>query len=174
MSAKKRKVKKGKKIKHKPKKKDVDVLVRTFLRAHELFNYQSGDPKTVLEKGGLEYSCYCYLRDRSKNEVKALANIASDIAGKHFFTEGNKRTAYFALCSLLDVALEMKLDIDYKEASKFMVRLADEEIDVPVREVVEWIEKHAVSQKEEDDKISQAINFLFNNPQTKEKKDKDK
>ncbi len=99
----------------------------------------------IRDEGGLYQSVYKILKSRIKyaNDPFSLAAfVYQEIARKHHFVDGNKRTAHvYAKLMLYLSGYVFKLE--YKLATLFIMKIAEHNSQVTFQEIKEWAEKNS-------------------------------
>ncbi|MBI3412979.1 MAG: Fic family protein [Candidatus Aenigmarchaeota archaeon] len=119
-----------------------DILQVTGQRSNPELHEEvpAGGESGVRDPGGLHVLAYKILSLES-DPTKITADVATealyDIATKHYFWDGNKRTAYVIAKTIL-LREDMVLLPIYKDALEFIIRVADKKI--PKKEIKTWIE----------------------------------
>ncbi len=108
----------------------------------------SGGASGSINVGNLAYGLYRGLTfankerrfSRSYHKVWA-ARTLYEIARKHPFTNGNKRTS-FVICKMILILGGFDLQIEYEEATKFLIKIARGK--VSYEKICKWIEHRAI------------------------------
>src|SRR3989339_590505 len=113
---------------NKPRKKIPQGMVlkmeEMIINIHNTIIKLSGGERGVREEGGIYNSTYKLLNHQSKNQnipVSIGAFVLNEFARRHFFNDGNKRTAY-AICKIFMLINKCHLKIQYKEATKIIIK----------------------------------------------------
>ncbi len=129
-------------------KKETEVMVQTIVKIHNDIIYAtqkdlpSGGEPGVRDEGGLYSLAYRILSmtERNADPVSLGAAIIEDIATRHYFWDGNKRTAYvLAKTLMLQSGLELKPD--YEKAVDFIVKMADKKANKA--EIRKWVQENS-------------------------------
>lgn len=122
---------------------EIDDLIT---RLHDGIINQSGGTHGVRDKGGLYHSIHKILLRQEENSDDPLSVgtfVYEELARRHHFNDGNKRTAH-AFAKIMLFLSGFHLKIEYKEAVKFIIEIAKYESKVSTKEIKEWIKKHLV------------------------------
>ncbi|MBI4177253.1 MAG: type II toxin-antitoxin system death-on-curing family toxin [Candidatus Aenigmarchaeota archaeon] len=128
-------------------KEETELLVQEITKIHNdiIFATQkdlpSGGEPGVRDEGGLHSLAYRILSmiERKADPISLGATILEDIAIRHYFWDGNKRTAYvLAKTLMLQNGLELKPD--YEKAVDFVVKVADKKANKA--EIRKWIQEN--------------------------------
>jgi len=131
------------------KKLSKDFLERNnelIKNLHEVIIKKSGGEQGVRDEGGIYNSIYkiwMYTLKHFESPVKIGAFIFEELAKRHHFVDGNKRTAY---CYAKSIMITMKghLKIRYPQAVDFIIQIARYENSKTLEEIEEWISKNIV------------------------------
>ena len=92
---------------------------------------------TMLNEGTLEYIVYKVANTRGVD--RKAATLLIEIARKHVFTEGNKRTAFESMLAFLKVNGK---ELEVGETSRFNVVVWAVKPKTSLEEIVMWIANH--------------------------------
>jgi death-on-curing protein len=129
-------------------KYDVETFKEMIVGIHNLIIDVSGGEKGVRDEGGLEHAIFSILSfgDKQKNAIKLATKTYLLFAKRHYFVDGNKRTAHIIAKVLLGLFGRLHLKIHYKDAVKFIVDIAyDKKTE---KDIIKWI-------KDNSDKIAE-------------------
>jgi death-on-curing protein len=101
-------------------------MQETFINIHNRIIEISGGEKGIREEGGIYNSTYKLLNHQHKNQRNPTsigAFALNEFARRHFFVDGNKRTAY-AIAKIFMLINKCHLKINYQEATQFILEVA--------------------------------------------------
>jgi len=127
-----------------PGRQDVEDMARTLTEIHDRVIGESGGLAGTRDAGGVENTARKIAGYVSGKEdpVTVAAEVYMELARRHHFNDGNKRTAHvMAKTLLLSNGLYLKVGA---EAADFITSIADPEKDVPMDEIKKWIGKDLV------------------------------
>ena len=86
-----------------------------------------------------------------ENPIKTAAFVFDDLAKKHYFVDGNKRTAYI-FTKILLINQGFHLSLNYKNSVDFILKIARYKNPKTKREIESWIKKYIkrINEKEID------------------------
>jgi death on curing protein len=123
----------------------------------------SGGEMGIREDGGIYNSTYKLLNYQHKNQ-KNPKNIGAfainEFAKRHYFVDGNKRTAY-AIAKIFMLINKCHLKIQYKEATNFILEIAKYESKVTLDNIKDWLNENCVIIEEKD--VENYLNKTFVN-----------
>jgi death-on-curing protein len=124
-------------------KEDIDFLKPLILDLHNIIIEASGGEKGVRDDGGLEHAIDRMLSvdDKKKNALTLAAKTYLLFATRHYFTDGNKRTAHIVAKILLILFGRIHLKVHYKDAVKFIMDIAAGK--KSSEEIIEWIKDNS-------------------------------
>ena len=123
-----------------------------IINIHNTIIKLSGGERGVREEGGIYNSTYKLLNHQSKNQnipVSIGAFVLNEFARRHFFNDGNKRTAY-AICKIFMLINKCHLKIQYKEATKFIIEVAKYDSKITFDEIKQWLSENCIYIKDKD------------------------
>ncbi|MBI1972342.1 MAG: type II toxin-antitoxin system death-on-curing family toxin [Candidatus Aenigmarchaeota archaeon] len=129
-------------------KEETEDMVKIIVAIHEDIisatqkDLTSGGEPGVRDEGGLHSLAYRILSmtERKADPVSLGAAILEDVATRHYFWDGNKRTAYvLSKTFMLQNGLELKPD--YEKAVDFIVKVADKKANKA--ETRKWIQENS-------------------------------
>lgn len=152
---------------NKPRKKISKELVlkmeETIINIHNAVIRISGGESGIREEGGI-YNSICKLLNHQnkhpKNPTLIGTFILNEFAKRHYFVDGNKRTAY-AVAKIFMLVNNCHLKIEYKEAITFLLAIAKHESKVTQEETKKWIEDNSDMIESKD--IENYLNKVFVN-----------
>ncbi len=129
-------------------KEETEFLVQTITKIHndiitatQKYLPSGGEPG-VRDEGGLHSLAYRILSmiERNADPISLGTAILEDVAVRHYFWDGNKRTSYvLAKTMMLQNGLELKPD--YEKAVDFIVKVADKKANKA--EIRKWIQENS-------------------------------
>ncbi len=135
---------------NKPRKRVLKGIVlkmeKTIINLHDTIIKLSGGEYGVRDEGGIYNSIYkllSYQHKNSQNPEKIGAFALNEFAKRHYFTDGNKRTAY-AIAKVFMLVNKCHLKIQYKEATTFILKVAEYESKITFKEIKKWIEDNCI------------------------------
>ena len=123
----------------------------------------SGGEMGIRDTGGIYNSTYKLLNHQYKNKnvpTSIGAFALNEFARRHYFVDGNKRTAY-AIAKIFLLINKLHLKIQYKEATKFIIDIAKFESNIEFKDIKEWIESNC--SKIEEKEVENYLNKTFVN-----------
>src|SRR3989344_801938 len=143
-------------------KRIIVKMIETIIEIHNNIIKLSGGEIGVREDGGIYNSTVKLLNHQSKNRknpVSIGAFAINEFAKRHYFNDGNKRTAY-AVAKVFMLVNRFHLKISYKEATDFMIKVADYNSKLDFNNIGKWIEEncHPITEKELESYLSK--NFV--------------
>jgi len=121
-------------------------LEETIIKVHDTIIKLSGGEIGVRDEGGIYNSIYKLLNYQSRN-MKNPENIGAftlnEFAKRHYFTDGNKRTAY-AIAKIFMLINKCHLRIQYKEATDFIIKIAEYNSRVNLEDIREWLKDNCM------------------------------
>ncbi len=130
-------------------KEETETLVQTIIKIHNDIvsatqkDIPSGGEPGVRDEGGLHVLSYKILSliNRKADPIEIGAEILQDAAARHYFWDGNKRTAYvLAKTFMLQNGLELKPD--YEKTVDFIVDVANKKANKS--EIRKWIQENSI------------------------------
>jgi len=112
----------------------------------------SGGEKGIREDGGIYNSTYKILSHQNKNKKSPTsigAFILNEFAKRHYFVDGNKRTAY-AISKIFMLVNRCHLKTEYHEALKFILEIAKYDSKVTFEEIKKWLDENCTHIEEKD------------------------
>ncbi len=127
-------------------------MEETIVNLHNAIINISGGEKGVRDEGGIYNSTYKLLNHQYKNQKnpESIGAFAlNEFAKRHYFTDGNKRTAY-AIAKIFMLINRCHLKIQYKEATNFILKVAEYDSKVSLGEIKKWIANNCIPIEEKD------------------------
>lgn len=134
-----------------------------FIDLHDAIIKISGGEKGVREDGGIYNSTYKLLNHQNKyrkEPIKLGALIINEFAKRHYFVDGNKRTAY-AIAKIFMLINKCHLQVEYGGAAKFIREIAKHNTKINLEDIREWLKDHCVIIDRKD--IQNYLNQVFVN-----------
>lgn len=130
---------------NKPRKRVSKGIVlkmeETIIKIHNAIIKLSGGEYGVRDEGGIYNSTYKLLTHQYKNQMNPTsigAFALNEFAKRHYFIDGNKRTAY-AIAKIFMLINKCHLKIQYKEATTFILEVAKYESKINFEEIKNWL-----------------------------------
>ena len=136
-------------------------MEQTILGIHKKLIEISGGEQGVRDEGGIYNSTYKLLNYQYKNQKQPLgigAFVLNEFARRHYFTDGNKRTAY-AVAKIFMLINKCHLQINYKEATKFILEVAKYNSEVTLNQINDWLKDKCVIIPDKD--VENYLNKTF-------------
>lgn len=115
-----------------------------IIKIHDTIIDIGGGEQGMRDKGGIYNSIYKLLNHQSKNQrtpTKIGAFALNEFAKRHYFIDGNKRTAY-AVAKIFMLINKCHLIIHYGEATTFMLSIADYRSKITYEDIKRWLDKN--------------------------------
>jgi len=149
---------------NKPRKKGLKKLIegmnKMIKNIHNGIIRISGGENGIRDEGGIHNSLYKLLSYQNRNKTNP-SNIGAfalnEFAKRHYFTDGNKRTA-FAIAKILMLVNKCHLKIKYREATDFIIKVAKYESKITFDEIKKWIKQNCIMINEKE-----LVNYLSRN-----------
>lgn len=127
-------------------------MKETITKIHNTIIKLSGGEFGIRDDGGIYNSTYKLLNHQYKNQRNPIsigAFALNEFAKRHYFTDGNKRTAY-AIAKIFMLINGCHLRVQYKEATPFILDIAKYESPVEFEEIKRWLNENCnlIEQKE--------------------------
>ncbi|MBT3324421.1 type II toxin-antitoxin system death-on-curing family toxin [archaeon] len=119
---------------------------------HNKIIHNTGGEFGIRDDGGLHYAIFNILKFQNReNPIKTAAFVFDDLAKKHYFVDGNKRTAYI-FTKILLINQGFHLSLNYKNSVDFILKIARYKNPKTKREIESWIKKYIkrINEKEID------------------------
>lgn len=133
-------------------KEFVDGAIAFLEKYHDLIIAYSGGMKGVRDSGGLYNSVYkilLSLRRREDNPVYVGAFVYEELARRHHFNDGNKRTAH-AFAKILLFSMNVHLKVEYQNAVPFIIEVAKHESIVTLNDIKSWVKSNLTELPHQD------------------------
>jgi len=150
---------------HRPIKKVsknyVLLMKDNVIAHHNLIIKTSGGEIGIRDDAGLYNACWKICITLEKQDLKpeeVAADVFEDLAKRHHFTDGNKRTAY-CLAKIILIGLGYHLKIKYEGALPFILKVAEYNNTITKEEIKDWIKNNM--EKIKTKKIDRYIKDLY-------------
>ena len=130
-------------------------MQQTIINIHNKIIELSGGEKGIRDDAGVYNSTYKLLGHQYKNQRNPTsigAFALNEFAKRHYFVDGNKRTAY-AVGKIFMLINKCHLQIQYKEATKFMLEIAKYDSKVTFDEIKRWLDDNCTKVEQKDVEI---------------------
>lgn len=122
---------------------------------------ESGGENGIRDEGGLYNSVYRINNFRLKhfdNPSVVGAFVYMELARRHHFNDGNKRTAH-AFAKMMIYLMGFHLRVEYKDATQFIMKIAEYKSKVTSEEINDWIQSqlNTIDEKDTGTYINQII-----------------
>ena len=117
-------------------------MEKMIVNIHDTIIKLGGGELGVRDEGGIYNSTYKLLNHQYRNQRKPEsigAFALNEFAKRHYFIDGNKRTAY-AIAKIFMLINNCHLKIQYKEATNFILQIAEYNSKVSFDEIRTWLE----------------------------------
>lgn len=117
-------------------------MEETITKIHDMIIKLSGGEWGVRDKAGIYNSTYKLIKHQYKNQRNPLsigAFALNEFAKRHYFVDGNKRTAY-AVSKIFMLINKCHLTIQYREATKFILSMAEYESKITFEDIRNWLD----------------------------------
>jgi len=114
----------------------------TIINIHNAIINISGGETGVRDEGGIYNSTYKLLNHQYKNQKDPISIgtfALNEFAKRHYFVDGNKRTAY-AIAKIFMLINRCHLQIQYKEATNFILKIAEYDSKISFGEIKKWLD----------------------------------
>lgn len=131
------------------KRTSKDFIIKNnelLIKLHDLIIKESGGTYGIRDEGGIynsNFKIWNYSKIHYKKPAKIGAFIFEELAKKHHFVDGNKRTAYCFTKSVL-ITFGYHLKIKYSNAVDFILQIARHDNPKTQKEIEEWLKKYIV------------------------------
>ncbi|MEK6863654.1 MAG: Fic family protein [Nanoarchaeota archaeon] len=128
-------------------KEFVVKMQETILKIHNTIIQLSGGEMGMRDEGGAYNSTYKLLNHQHKNQrnPQSIGAFAlNEFAKRHYFVDGNKRTAY-AIAKIFMLVNGCHLKIQYKDATNFIIEIAKYNSKVTFEEIKTWLSDNCTS-----------------------------
>lgn len=135
---------------NKPRKRQSKGIIlkmeETIIKIHDTIINLSGGEPGVRDEGGIYNSTYKLLNYQHKNQrnpERIGAFALNEFAKRHYFIDGNKRTAY-AIAKVFMLINKCHLRIKYREATTFIIQIAEYKSKITFEEIKKWIDNNCI------------------------------
>ena len=141
---------------NRPRKKISGGIVikmeETIINIHNTIIKLSGGEYGVRDDGGIYNSTsklinHQYKNQRNPESIGAFA--LNEFAKRHYFVDGNKRTAY-AITKIFMLINKCHLKAQYKEATSFILKVAEYDSKITFEEIKHWLESCCIRIESKD------------------------
>ena len=108
-------------------KEFIENIKITMIGLHHSIIKNSGGERGIRDEGGIHnavYKVFSYMKKEFKYPHKVGAFVFDDLAKRHYFVDGNKRTAYCFTKAVL-MMMNYHLKVDYNIAVPFILQIAN-------------------------------------------------
>lgn len=127
-------------------------IKETIINVHNAIIKLSGGEKGIREDGGIYNSAYKLLAHQNKHKKDPTsigAFILYEFAKRHYFVDGNKRTAY-AVAKIFMLVNRCHLKTEYDEALKFILEIAKYGSKLTFENIKKWLDENCIHIEEKD------------------------
>jgi len=141
-------------------------MEETIIKIHDTIVKLSGGELGVRDEGGIYNSTYKLLNYQYKNQrnPESIGAFAlNEFAKRHYFIDGNKRTAY-AISKIFMLINKCHLKIQYKEATDFILKVAEYGTKITFEDIKNWLNEkcnHIESEDVENYLNKTALNLML-------------
>ena len=159
-------------MENKTEKQFLEEFVKIVVDSHNAVIIESGGESGIRDEGGLYNSCYkiiSFSRKHNKSPFLTAAFIYSEFAKRHYFVDGNKRTAHVLAKAFL-ILEGYHFLTPYKTAVNFIINIAKDNISI--NKTKKWLEENSIEIDKTDIKlyIKRTIEELHDTYDRKRKK----
>jgi len=136
-------------------------MQETIINMHNAIIKLGGGERGVREDGGIYNSTLKLLNHQSKNQRNPTsigAFIINEFAKRHYFVDGNKRTAY-AIAKIFMLINKCHLRIEYREATQFMLDVAEYNSKLTYEDIKKWLDENCITIGDKD--VENYLNKVF-------------
>ncbi|MEK6940801.1 MAG: type II toxin-antitoxin system death-on-curing family toxin [Nanoarchaeota archaeon] len=122
----------------------IKQMEETITHLHDAIIKLSGGENGIRDSSGIYNSVYKLLNHQNKNTKNPIsigAFAINEFAKRHFFIDGNKRTAY-AIAKIFMLINKCHLKTQYKEATDFMLEVAKYQSKVSFEDIKRWLDNN--------------------------------
>jgi death-on-curing protein len=127
-------------------KEFIEAFKASVIRLHEQIIKESGGLEGIRDDGGIYHATDRILTQYGKSNCdpfQMAANVLEYLAKRHFFNDGNKRTAY-CWAKIILFTHNIHLKIKYKEAAIFIKEVATFESNIPLHQIYKWLKENSI------------------------------
>lgn len=139
----------------------VEKISETIINVHNAIIKLSGGEIGVRDEGGIHNSTYKLLNNQNKNKKNPTvlgAFILNEFARRHYFIDGNKRTAY-ATAKIFMLVNGCHLKTEYSESASFIIKIAEYNSKITFEEIKKWLDENC--KPVENKEIENYLNKVF-------------
>lgn len=143
-------------------KEFIEKIKLVMIGLHRSIIENSGGERGIRDEGGIYnavYKVFNYMKKEFKHPAKVGAFVFDDLAKRHHFVDGNKRTAYCFTKAIL-IMMDYHLKVDYKMAVPFILQIANHKNPKTLKEIEEWI-KDNIEKISTKNKIDKYLKELY-------------
>ncbi|GEM_PF-1149025 len=140
------------KPRRKVSKQFVLKMKEMIVSIHDAIIKLSGGELGLRDEGGVYNSTYKLLKHQDKNREKPIsigAFALNEFAKRHYFVDGNKRTAY-VVAKIFMLINKCHLKLEYSEAVKFILEIAKYESKLSFDDIRDWLNNSCILIGEKD------------------------
>src|SRR3989344_2555494 len=144
-------------------KEVVEQMEKMIIGIHNGIILISGGEHGVRESGGIYNSTYKLLNHQYKNKKDPISIgtfALNEFARRHYFVDGNKRTAY-AIAKIFMLINGCHLKTKYREATHFIIKIAEYGSKITYEQIHSWLVENCEPIMEKD--IETYLNKTFVN-----------
>lgn len=127
-------------------------MEETIIKIHNAIINLSGGENGIRDEGGIYNSTYKLLSHQYKNQKSPISIgtfALNEFAKRHYFVDGNKRTAY-AIAKIFMLINRCHLQIQYKEATQFILKIAEYDSKISFEDIKKWLDDKCVLIEDKD------------------------
>ena len=116
-------------------------MTETVINVHDAIIRLSGGTQGIRDQGGVYNSVYKLLNHQNKNKNKPIsigAFALNEFSKRHYFTDGNKRTAY-VIAKIFMLINNCHLKSEYSNTVSFILKIADYNGKLSFEEIKSWL-----------------------------------
>ena len=123
-----------------------------IIKIHDIIVKLSGGELGLRDEGGIYNSTYKLLNHQYRNQknpdgIGAFA--LNEFAKRHYFIDGNKRTAY-AISKVFMLINRCHLKIQYQEATDFILKVAEYDSKITFEDIKKWLDENCIRIENKD------------------------
>jgi death on curing protein len=136
-------------------------MEKMIINIHNAIILMSGGEMGIRDDGGIYNSTYKLLNHQYKNQRNPTsigAFILNEFAKRHYFVDGNKRTAY-AVAKIFMLINKCHLQPNYREATKFILEIAKYDGHITFEQIKHWLDEKCINIESKD--VENYLNKTF-------------
>lgn len=136
-------------------------MTEMTIKIHDRILEIGGGELGIRDDGGIYHSVKKLLNHQYKNQrnpIKIGAFALNEFAKRHYFIDGNKRTAY-AMAKIFMLINKCHLMIDYGKAQIFMLKIAEYKSKITYNDIKNWLKENCRIIEEKD--VTNYLNKAF-------------